>query len=147
MPTRSPRSTAIAPRSEGSTRKASAFYQAYSRPNRGLPSPSAAGSWFLETDRRTGLAYPRLVAVANGKSVARANKTLEAIHGRVIQWALEWFREAQWATSGISALLSPSHRHHTTAIAQERKRAASSYGLGSAGVSVSISRSAKHIAR
>jgi hypothetical protein len=80
--------------------KAAAFYRAHSRPARGLPSRSAAGSWFLETDRRTELAYPRLVAVANGMSVARANKTLEAIHGRVIQWALEWSREGQWATSG-----------------------------------------------
>src|SRR3954465_4488740 len=75
--------------------KAAAFDRTYSRPTRGLPSRSAAGSWLLETDRRPGLAYPRLIAVANGTSVTRANKTLEAIHGRVIQWALEWFREGQ----------------------------------------------------
>jgi hypothetical protein len=63
----------------------------------------------LETDLRTGLSYPRLLGLTNGTSVARANKALEAIRGRVIRKALDWNRQAQldslgrvWDPDGVS---------------------------------------------
>src|SRR5580698_3341326 len=37
-----------------------AFYRSYARPERGKPRAEADGVWLLETDRGSGLAYPRL---------------------------------------------------------------------------------------
>jgi hypothetical protein len=66
-----------------------AFYRSYARPERGKPRAEADGVWLLETDRGSGLAYPRLTARTDGKDVAPTNRLLEALHGRVIQNALE----------------------------------------------------------
>lgn len=42
-----------------------------------------------ETDSKTRLAYPRLVALTSGASVARANAALEAMHGRILKTAYQ----------------------------------------------------------
>ena len=43
----------------------------------------------LETDSKTRLAYPRLVALTNGASITRANAALEAMHGRILKTAYQ----------------------------------------------------------
>lgn len=67
--------------------KDAAFYHSWAQPVRDAPKRLGAGQWTLETDRKTQLAYPRLVALANGASVARANAALEAMHGRILETA------------------------------------------------------------
>jgi hypothetical protein len=67
--------------------KDAAFYRSWAQPVRDSPKNLGAGQWALETDRKTRLAYPRLVALANGASVARANAVLEAMHGRILKTA------------------------------------------------------------
>ena len=64
-----------------------AFYRSWAQPVRGAPINLGAGQWTLETDRKTRLAYPRLVALANRSSVTRANAALEAMHGRILKTA------------------------------------------------------------
>lgn len=39
----------------------------------------------VETDLNTGLGEPRLVRLSNGRSIARANEALQAVHGRILQ--------------------------------------------------------------
>jgi hypothetical protein len=67
--------------------KDAAFYRSWAQPIRDSPKNMGASQWILETDRKTRLAYPRLVALANGASVARANVALEAMHGRILKMA------------------------------------------------------------
>ena len=64
-----------------------AFYRSWAQPVRDAPQSLGAGQWVLETDRKTKLAYPRLVTLASGASVARANAALEAMHGRILKTA------------------------------------------------------------
>src|SRR5690242_7674421 len=66
-------------------RSDSAFYRSWADSSRDAPRDLGAGKWLLETDRRTHLAYPRLVALGNGASVTRANAALEAMHGRILR--------------------------------------------------------------
>lgn len=67
--------------------KDAGFYRSWAQPVQGDPKTLGAGQWTLETDRKTRLAYPRLVALANGASVARANAALQAMHGRTLKMA------------------------------------------------------------
>ncbi|HLG48841.1 MAG TPA: hypothetical protein VKY24_21530 [Reyranella sp.] len=65
------------------------FYRAWADPERNAPRALGAGQWTLETDRKTRLAYPRLVALTNGASIAAANAALEAMHGRILKTAYQ----------------------------------------------------------
>lgn len=67
--------------------KDAAFYRAWADPIRGAPQNLGSGQWTLETDRKTRLAYPRLVALTSGTSVIGANGALEAMHGRILKAA------------------------------------------------------------
>ncbi len=67
--------------------KDAAFYRSWADPTRGPRQNLGAGQWALETDRKTRLAYPRLIALTNGVSVTRANAALEAMHGRILKTA------------------------------------------------------------
>jgi hypothetical protein len=69
--------------------KDAAFYRSWAAPTRGAPQNLGVGQWVLETDRKTRLAYPRLVALTNGASVTRANAALEAMHGRILKMAYQ----------------------------------------------------------
>ncbi|HLG47288.1 MAG TPA: hypothetical protein VKY24_13680 [Reyranella sp.] len=69
--------------------KDAAFYRSWAAPVRGAPQNLGAGQWVLETDSKTRLAYPRLVALANGASVIRANTALEAMQGRILKAAYQ----------------------------------------------------------
>jgi hypothetical protein len=69
--------------------KDAAFYRSWAQPDRGAPRVFGAGQWTLETDRRSNLSYPRLVALTNGASVSRANSALEAMHGRILNSAYQ----------------------------------------------------------
>ncbi|HEY4168969.1 MAG TPA: hypothetical protein VGM96_19425 [Reyranella sp.] len=69
--------------------KDATFYRAWAQPVRDKPRDLGAGQWMLETDRKTDIAYPRLVALTNGASVARANAALEAMHGRILKTAYQ----------------------------------------------------------
>ena len=69
--------------------KDGAFYRTWADPERNAPRTLGAGQWTLETDRKTRLAYPRLVALTNGASVTRANAALEAMHGRILKTAYQ----------------------------------------------------------
>lgn len=66
-----------------------AFYRSWADPARGRPQSLGAGQWVLETDRKTRLPYPRLVALTDGASVTRANAALEAMHGRILKMAYQ----------------------------------------------------------
>jgi hypothetical protein len=77
-------------------RSDSAFYRSWADSSRDAPRDLGAGKWLLETDRRTHLAYPRLVALGNGASVTRANAALEAMHGRILRTA---YQAQSFATS------------------------------------------------
>lgn len=66
-----------------------AFYRSWVTPERDKPHVLGAGQWTLETDRKTRLAYPRLVSLDNGASVGRANAALEAMHGRILKTAYQ----------------------------------------------------------
>jgi hypothetical protein len=70
-------------------RKDAAFYRSWAAPIRGAPQNLPGGQWTLETDNKTRLGYPRLVALANGASVAPANAALEAMHGRILKTAYQ----------------------------------------------------------
>jgi len=69
--------------------KDAAFYRSWAVPTRGAPQNLGAGQWLQETDRKTRLAYPRLVALTNGASITRANAALEAMHGRILKTAYQ----------------------------------------------------------
>lgn len=69
--------------------KDGAFYRTWADPERNAPQTLGAGQWTLETDRKTRLAYPRLVELTNGASAARANAALEAMHGRILKTAYQ----------------------------------------------------------
>ncbi|MGQ0580899.1 MAG: hypothetical protein ACT4O6_03120 [Reyranella sp.] len=65
------------------------FYLSVAKPLRDQAlHTSRTGSWALETDTRTKLAYPRIVDLAHGSSNI-VNGALVAIHGRMIRLALE----------------------------------------------------------
>ncbi|MEI7876113.1 MAG: hypothetical protein WCK95_28625 [Alphaproteobacteria bacterium] len=65
------------------------FYLSFAKPLRDQAlHTSRTGSWVLETDTRTKLAYPRIVDLAHGSS-DMVNGALTAIHGRMIRLALE----------------------------------------------------------
>jgi hypothetical protein len=66
-----------------------AFYRSWASPVRGTPQNLGAGQWTLETDSKTRLAYPRLVALNNGASIMQANAALEAMHGRILKTAYQ----------------------------------------------------------
>lgn len=66
-----------------------AFYRSWAAPVRSAPQHLGAGQWMLETDSKTGLAYPRLVGLTSGASVTRANAALVAMHGRVLKAAYQ----------------------------------------------------------
>jgi hypothetical protein len=70
--------------------KDGAYYAVHARPERSAPHVTAAGSWLLETDKNTGLAEPRLVTLASGRSVARANRALQAVHGYILREERIW---------------------------------------------------------
>jgi len=70
--------------------KDAAYYAAHARPERSAPQATANGSWLIETDRNTGLAEPRLINLATGRSVARANHALQALHGSILQEERAW---------------------------------------------------------
>ena len=70
------------------------FYLSVAKPLRDQAlHTSRTGSWALETDTRTKLAYPRIVELAHGSS-NMVNGALVAIHGRMIRLALESDRVA-----------------------------------------------------
>jgi hypothetical protein len=69
--------------------KDAAFYRSWAAPVRGAPQNLGAGQWTLETDSKTRLAYPRLIALTSGASVIRANAALEAMHGRILKTAYQ----------------------------------------------------------
>jgi len=66
-----------------------AFYRSWADPTRGASQTLGAGQWVLETDRKTPLAYPRLLSLSDGASVTRANAALEAMHGRILKMAYQ----------------------------------------------------------
>ena len=47
--------------------KDAAFYRSWAAPVRSAPQNLGAGQWTLETDSKTRLAYPRLVALTSGR--------------------------------------------------------------------------------
>jgi hypothetical protein len=67
-----------------------AYYAAHGRPERSEPQVAANGRWLVETDKDTGLAEPRLLSLASGRSVARANHALQAMHGYILQAERAW---------------------------------------------------------
>jgi len=69
-----------------------AFYRSHADPVRDEAKMLPGGRWVLETDRRSRLAYPRLLSLAQGESVTRVNEILQAIHGRNLRWELAWRR-------------------------------------------------------
>lgn len=69
--------------------KDAAFYRSWADPVRSAPENLGDGQWTLETDRKTRLAYPRLVGLTSGASVVRANVALEAMHGRILKTAYQ----------------------------------------------------------
>jgi hypothetical protein len=66
-----------------------AFYRSWATPVRSGPQNLSAGQWTLETDSKTRLAYPRLIALTSGATVARANASLMAMHGRILKAAYQ----------------------------------------------------------
>ena len=66
-------------------REDAAYYETHARPALGEVRHTGSGSWLVETDLNTGLAEPRLVGLSNGRSIARANEALQAVHGRILQ--------------------------------------------------------------
>ena len=64
------------------------FYRRHASPVSGPIETSKAGRWVLETDLKTRLAFPRLISLVDGASVARANASLQMIHGRILR--TEW---------------------------------------------------------
>jgi hypothetical protein len=61
------------------------YYKTHAQPEPGEVRDTGSGSWLVETDLNTGLGEPRLVRLSNGRSIARANDALQAVHGRILQ--------------------------------------------------------------
>jgi hypothetical protein len=66
-------------------REDTAYYETHARPELGEVRHTGSGGWLVETDLNTRLAEPRLVGLSNGRSIARANEALQAVHGRILQ--------------------------------------------------------------
>jgi hypothetical protein len=81
-----------------------AYYAARARPDRGQLQALARGTWRVETDLETGLTEPRLVSLANGRSVTRANDALQSVHGHVLRLERAWARENEIAHYGSSVM-------------------------------------------
>lgn len=73
--------------------KDAAFYRMHARPASGPVQTLEAKLWALETDLKSRLAYPRLISLADGTSVAHANAALQMIHGRILRTEAMYRRE------------------------------------------------------
>jgi len=70
--------------------KDAVFYRSFAKPMRGqIQKVPEAGTWLFETDKRTKIAYPRVVHLLHNQPVNKVNEALAAIHGRMIRLALE----------------------------------------------------------
>ena len=94
-----------------------AHYAARARPERSAPHLTANGSWVVETDKNTGLTEPRLLSLANGRSVTRVNHALQAVHGYILQQERVWRHDHdidEYGPSVVPGLLTVTYFSPTT---------------------------------